>query len=78
VFGDWRPELALAMLAAALAAAPAFYFVRRKQRNLLGEDVTLPDRTRVDKPLLLGAAMFAIGWGLVGICPGPGLVHGQS
>ncbi len=81
VFGEWRPELALVMAGAALAAAPAFFFVRRRQRNLLGEPVTLPDRTRIDSRLLLGAATFGIGWGLAGICPGPGIVllaSGQS
>lgn len=74
VFGNWRPELALVMAGAALAAAPAYYFVRRKQRNLLGESVTLPDRTRIDARLLIGAGIFGVGWGLSGICPGPGLV----
>jgi uncharacterized membrane protein YedE/YeeE len=81
IFGDWRPELALVMAGAALAAAPAYFFVRRKQRNLLGEVVTLPDRRLIDKRLLLGAGVFGIGWGLAGICPGPGLVllaSGQS
>ena len=81
IFGDWRPELALVMAGAALAAAPAFFFVRRKQRNLLGESVTLPDRRRINRALLLGAGLFGIGWGLSGICPGPGLVllaSGQS
>ena len=81
VFGDWRPELAFVMGGAALAAAPAFFYVRRKQRNLLGESVSLPDRTRVNTRLLLGAGVFGVGWGLSGICPGPGLVlltSGQS
>jgi uncharacterized membrane protein YedE/YeeE len=81
VFGEWRPELALVMAGAALAAAPAFFFVRRRHRNLLGETVSLPDRTRIDSRLLLGAATFGIGWGLAGICPGPGMVllaSGQS
>ena len=81
VFGDWRPELALVMAGAALAAAPAFFFVRRRQRTLLGETVTLPDRTRIDTRLLIGAGVFGLGWGLAGICPGPGLVllaSGQS
>jgi len=74
VLGEWRPQLALVMAGAALVAAPAFYWVRRRRRNLLGENVTLPDRTKIDLPLLVGAAMFGVGWGLAGICPGPGIV----
>lgn len=74
LFGEWRPQLALVMGGAALAAAPAFYYVRRRQRTLLGENVILPDRRKIDVPLLLGAGIFGIGWGLAGICPGPGIV----
>lgn len=74
IFGNWRPELALVMASAALAAAPAFWFVRRRQRDLRGDAVTLPDRTHVDSRLLFGAGIFGLGWGLSGICPGPGLV----
>ena len=74
IFGNWRPELAFVMGGAALTAAPAFFYVRRKQRSLLGESVSLPDRTRINTRLLLGAGTFGVGWGLSGICPGPGLV----
>lgn len=73
-FGKWRPQLAFVMGGAALVAAPAYAYVRRRHRSLLEDSVTLPDRTRIDTPLLLGAGIFGIGWGLVGICPGPALV----
>lgn len=74
VLGDWQPQLALVMGGAALAAAPAFFYVRRRRQSLLGETVVLPDRTRIDVPLLTGAGIFGVGWGLAGICPGPGIV----
>jgi len=74
LFGEWRPQLAFVMGGAVLTAAPAFLFVRRRERNLLGEPVQLPDRRRIDKPLLAGAALFGVGWGMSGICPGPGIV----
>jgi uncharacterized membrane protein YedE/YeeE len=74
IFGAWRPLLAFVMGAAVLTAAPSYWFVRHRRRSLLGTAVDLPDRRRVDKPLLLGATIFGVGWGLSGICPGPGLV----
>ena len=74
VFGAWRPQLAVVMGAAVLVAAPSYWVVRQRRRSLLGETVDLPDRRRIDKPLLVGATMFGVGCGLSGICPGPGLV----
>ncbi len=72
-FGAWRPQLALVLGSAVVAAAPAYLFVRRRGRNALGAPVQLPDRRRIDLPLLAGAATFGVGWGLAGICPGPGI-----
>ncbi len=74
IFGAWRPQLALVMGGAVLVAAPAFLWVRRNRRSLRGDPVELPDRRRIDAPLLAGAAVFGVGWGLSGICPGPGIV----
>jgi len=72
-FGQWRPQLALVMGGAIVVAAPAFMLIRRRGRNAFGETTELPDRRRIDAPLLLGATAFGLGWGLVGICPGPGI-----
>ena len=72
-FGAWRPQLALVLGGAVIVAAPAFLFVRRRGRNALGTPVDLPDRRRIDLPLVAGAVVFGIGWGLAGICPGPGI-----
>lgn len=74
LFGAWRPQLALVMAAAVCVTAPAFMYVRRHGRGLRDERVELPDRRRIDGPLVLGAALFGVGWGLSGICPGPGIV----
>ena len=83
IFGEWRPQLAFVMGAAVLTAAPSYWFVRHNRRTLLGASVDLPDRRRIDQPLLAGATIFGVGWGLSGICPGPGLVllasgHGMA
>lgn len=74
VGGDWNPALALTMAGAIAVAAPAFLILRRRHLTLRGEFVVIADKAPIDRPLLAGAAIFGVGWGLSGICPGPGLV----
>lgn len=78
--GDWDPTLLLVMAGALAVAAPAFRLVLGRPGPLLGGAFHLPGKTRIDAPLLTGAAIFGIGWGLAGLCPGPalaGLVTGS-
>jgi uncharacterized membrane protein YedE/YeeE len=74
VAGDWNPALAFVMMGAVLVAAPAFALARRHPVALLGGPIRLPDRFRLDLRLVGGAIVFGIGWGLTGICPGPGIL----
>jgi uncharacterized protein len=74
IAGHWNPALAFTMGGAILVAAPAFLYVRRKRQDLLGRAVELPARFKYDRRLIGGSAIFGIGWGLSGICPGPGLL----
>jgi uncharacterized membrane protein YedE/YeeE len=74
VAGRWNPALAFTMGGAILVAAPAFRYVRSRHRNLLGEATELPDRFKITVPLITGSAIFGLGWGLCGICPGPSLL----
>ena len=79
VAGAWDPTLAFVMGAALLPSAIAYLIRRRMTRPLLGDRFSIPERRTLDRPLLIGAAMFGIGWGLAGFCPGPaiaGLVLG--
>lgn len=76
--GDWNPALMVVMVSAIAVAAPAFFYVRRQQHTLTGAPVSLDNRRPLDKPLLVGSAIFGVGWGLSGICPGPGLVIAAS
>jgi hypothetical protein len=78
IAGDWNPALAIVMASAIAVAAPAFLVMRRRQRTLLGEATSLDNRRPVDRSLVLGSAIFGAGWGLSGICPGPGLVIAAS
>lgn len=72
--GPWDPSLALVMGGAIALGLPGFALARRRSPSLLGEPMQLPARQAVDAPLLIGSALFGIGWGLAGYCPGPALV----
>ncbi|MCC5827372.1 DUF6691 family protein [Alkalimonas sp.] len=71
--GNWDPSLALVMAAALAVYSVGFHLVRGKPAPLLAEKFQLPSVTKLDKPILIGAAVFGLGWGLVGYCPGPAL-----
>ncbi len=74
VFGTWNPTLAFVMVGAIGIHALALRLVLRKESPLFGEKFHLPTRKDVDVKLVLGSAIFGLGWGLGGYCPGPGLV----
>lgn len=75
VAGSWDPSLAFVMAGAIAVAAPGFWLVRRRATPLAGGPFHVPSvDAPLDRPLLIGAALFGIGWGLVGFCPGPALV----
>ena len=75
VAGEWDPSLALVMVGAIAIALPAYALARRLKTTALGEAIDLPDRRRPITPsLLAGAAIFGVGWGLSGLCPGPAIV----
>lgn len=74
VAGPWDPSLALVMVGAIGTAALAFVWAGKRQRTLLGESLQLPKRREIDAPLIVGSALFGVGWGLAGYCPGPGVL----
>ena len=74
VAGLWDPSLAFVMAGAIGVAFPAFRLARGGRRDATGELIALPGVNRIDAPLIVGSAIFGIGWGLGGICPGPGIV----
>lgn len=74
IAGTWDPSLALVMGGAIALGWPGFALARRRSRSLLGAPMQLPARQTIDAPLLFGSALFGIGWGLAGYCPGPALV----
>ena len=74
-FGTWDPSLGLVMGGAIAVGLMAFTWAKRRKTSLLGEPMQLPSATVVDRQLLTGAAMFGVGWGLAGFCPGPAVMN---
>lgn len=74
VAGRWDPSLAFVMAGAVLTYGALFRVIRRRARPLLTPVFSIPTRRDIDGRLVIGAALFGIGWGLAGYCPGPGIV----
>jgi len=73
IFGAWDPSLAVVMIAALAVSIPGFMLAKRRTRPLLAAESVWPTKTHIDRLLVIGAVLFGIGWGLVGLCPGPAL-----
>ena len=71
VFGKWDPSLAFVMGGAVVVAFVGYRMVLQRPTPLLADTFHLPTKQDVDGRLLTGAALFGVGWGLGGFCPGP-------
>jgi uncharacterized membrane protein YedE/YeeE len=74
VTGAWDPSLALVMAGALLVHGLVLWGTRGLARPTLDAQFRAPAPGRIDAPLVLGSALFGVGWGLAGYCPGPALV----
>lgn len=74
IFGSWDPKLIGVMLGAIAVHAIAYRLTMNRTSPVLDTSFKLPTKKDVDKRLFFGAIIFGLGWGWVGICPGPGLV----
>lgn len=72
--GAWDPSLALVMMGAIAVHAPLSRRIARQAAPLFADAFVLPTRRDLDAKLVIGAALFGIGWGLGGLCPGPAIV----
>lgn len=71
LFGRWDPTLAFVMGGALLVMSIAWRLRARMRKPVFGAAFSLPDRTDLDARLIGGSALFGIGWGIAGLCPGP-------
>ena len=69
--GGWDASLAFVMAGAIAVALPGYRLVLRRRAPLIAERFQLPTATEIDAKVVVGPAIFGIGWGLAGICPGP-------
>lgn len=75
IFGAWDATLAFVMAGAVVVASAGFALARRRGAPVFATQYLWPTRKDIDAPLVIGAILFGIGWGLVGLCPGPALVN---
>jgi uncharacterized membrane protein YedE/YeeE len=73
VTGTWDPSLLLVLGGAVALSTAAFRFVLKRRAPLWDNQFHMPLSTAKDKPLLIGSALFGVGWGLSGYCPGPAI-----
>ena len=73
IAGEWDPSLAFVLGGAVIVAALGNLMVRQLSRPLFDDRFHLPATARIDARLIAGSAVFGIGWGIGGLCPGPAL-----
>ena len=82
IFGDWDPSLAFVMGGGVLVNAIGHRRVMKRKAPVQCATFSMPTSTNIDKPLVIGSAIFGVGWGLAGLCPGPVvaslLLNGQA
>ncbi|PXW16475.1 YeeE/YedE family protein [Paraburkholderia caballeronis] len=75
VAGHWDPSLIFVLGGAVVVATIGFRLARRRASPLFAASFELPAKRAIDKPLLGGALLFGIGWGIAGYCPGPAIAQ---
>jgi uncharacterized membrane protein YedE/YeeE len=71
VAGNWDPSLLFVLGGAVGVTAISFRFILRRKKPVLDSRYYFSDETHIDRPLVIGAVLFGVGWGIGGYCPGP-------
>jgi uncharacterized membrane protein YedE/YeeE len=71
LFGDWDPTLLFVMAGAVPVSALSYFLIRGKDRPAFAERFNISIRKEIDRKLIVGSAIFGVGWGIAGYCPGP-------
>ena len=73
ITGIWDPSLIFVMGGAIVFTAPCFYLMKDKRKPFFTSSFQIPDIKDIDRKLILGSSLFGIGWGMIGLCPGPAI-----
>ena len=73
LFGQWDPSLIFVMMGAIIVSFPVFFIFRNKNKPLFSDNFVIPNLQTTDKKLIIGSSTFGVGWGMVGLCPGPAI-----
>ena len=73
IFGKWDPSLIFVMIGAIIVSSPFFFLLKSKEKPLFTQSFLIPEIKRIDTKLIIGSSLFGIGWGAVGLCPGPAI-----
>jgi uncharacterized protein len=74
IAGLWDPSLLFVMVGAVLVAMAGFYIQTKRSEAFFGGALHIPTRRDIARPLIVGAFIFGVGWGIAGFCPGPAIV----
>lgn len=74
ITGNWDPSLLVTMAVAMVISGISYILVKKRRVSMLNCPLQIPTNQKIDKKLVTGSALFGLGWGLAGICPGPALL----
>ncbi|MCG8274706.1 YeeE/YedE family protein [Aquamicrobium sp. NLF2-7] len=73
ISGAWDPSLAFVLGAGLIVSFVGYRLAFARNKPMFDDQLHLPTKTRIDGPLIIGSAIFGVGWGLAGFCPGPAI-----